>query len=61
MKSFKIRLDLNNKQASYASKHAGLSRQAYNWGLDTCQKVFKNKLKHPSAIDLDKLLSYIIK
>ena len=31
MKSFKTRLELNNKQQTLAMKHAGVARYAYNW------------------------------
>ena len=54
MKSFKIRLEFNNKQKTLARKHAGVARYAYNWGLDICKKAFDSKKKRPSAIDLHK-------
>ncbi len=56
MQSLKIRLELNNKQKTLASKHAGVARHAYNWGLDVCQKAFENKEKRPTSIDLHKKL-----
>ncbi len=56
MKSLKVRLNLNNKQETLAFKHAGVARHAYNWGLETCQKAYKNKEAHLSAIDLHKKL-----
>ncbi len=56
MKSIKIRLELNNEQSTLASKHAGVARHAYNWGLSTCQEAYKNKEKRPSSIDLHKKL-----
>jgi putative transposase len=56
MKGFKIRLELNNKQATLAAKHAGVARHAYNWGLAVCKNAYENKEKRPSAIDLHKKL-----
>jgi len=56
LKSFKTKLDLNNKQRTLAAKHAGVSRHAWNWGLDICLKALDNKEKLPSAIDLHKRL-----
>ncbi len=56
LKGKKIRLELNNKQRTLASKHAGVARHAYNWGVEVCQKAFENKEKMPSAIDLHKKL-----
>lgn len=61
MLSYKIRLDLNNKQATLAKKHAGVARHAYNWGLAQCQVAHQNKVKHPSAIDLHKRLNAEVK
>lgn len=56
MKSLKVRLELNNQQATMAAKHAGCARHAYNWGVAVCQKAFEAKEKIPSAIDLHKKL-----
>ena len=56
MKSIKIRLELNNKQKSYAMQHCGVARHAFNWGLSICKDSLENKVKVPSAIDLHKLL-----
>lgn len=54
--SRKIRLELNNEQATLAAKHAGVARHAYNWGLAVCKKAYEQKEKRPSAIDLHKKL-----
>lgn len=54
MKSIKIRLELNNKQATLANKHAGVARYAYNWGKSVCDTAIQNKEHRPSAIDLHK-------
>ena len=56
MKSYKHRLELNNKQFTLAKKHAGTARHAYNWGLDLCLQRIDADEKLPSAIDLHKLL-----
>lgn len=53
---FKTSLRLNNEQATLASKHAGVARHAYNWGLATCFQALENKEKLPSSIDLHKKL-----
>ena len=45
MKSFKTRLELNNKQTTLANKHAGVARYAYNWAVNVCDASFKNKEK----------------
>ena len=54
MKSIKVRLELNNKQATLANKHAGVARYAYNWGKSVCDNAIQNKEKRPTAIDLHK-------
>lgn len=56
LKSFKTKLDLNNKQRTLAAKHAGVARHAWNWGLDVYIKALDNQEKLPSAIDLHKRL-----
>jgi putative transposase len=61
MKSFKIRLELNNKQSTLARKSAGVARHAYNWGVALCKEKFENKEKIPSAIDLHKQLVATVK
>ncbi|XWK88592.1 MAG: RNA-guided endonuclease TnpB family protein [Phormidium sp.] len=53
-KSFQTKLNLNNQQKTLASKHAGVSRHAWNWGLDICLKAKEAKEKRPTAIDLHK-------
>ncbi len=59
MKSYKIRLELNNKQITLARKHAGVARFAYNWALDKCKKGYEARTesevyKRPSGVDLHK-------
>jgi putative transposase len=60
MKSYKIRLELTNKQVTLAKQHAGASRYAYNWALAKCKQGYENKGENevyhrPSAIDLHKM------
>jgi putative transposase len=56
MKSIKIRLELNNKQVTYALQHCGVARHAWNWGLSICKTALANNKPVPSAIELHKLL-----
>ncbi|MGA9379330.1 MAG: RNA-guided endonuclease TnpB family protein [Phormidium sp.] len=56
LKSFKTRLNLNNKQRTLAAKHAGVARHAWNWGLNICLKAMDASEKLPTAIDLHKRL-----
>lgn len=56
MKSLKVRLELNDKQKSYAMQHCGVARHAWNWALALCKEIEKEKGKLPSSIDLHKLL-----
>ncbi|NJR59146.1 MAG: transposase [Cyanobacteria bacterium CRU_2_1] len=65
---FKTELDLNNEQRTFAAKHAGTARHAWNWGLWLTQNILDHnpanpseKLKFPSAIDLHKLLVAMVK
>lgn len=61
MKSFKHRLELNNKQTTLALKHAGVARHAYNWGVNVCKEASENNAKLPSSINLHKLLVITVK
>jgi putative transposase len=56
LKSFKTKINPNNKQKTLLAKHAGTSRHAWNWGLDVCLKALEKKEKLPTAIDLHKRL-----
>ncbi len=62
----KIRLDLNNKEATYFSKAAGTARFAYNWALNEWNlqyEAWKNdpELPKPSQASLRRLLNSIKK
>lgn len=56
LKGSKHRLELNNKQVTLAFQHAGVSRHAYNWGVQLCKELSEKREKLPSGIDLHKLL-----
>jgi len=60
-KSFKIKLEPNNKQRTLFLKHSGVARHAYNVGLAYCNDLFGQKQKMPTAIDLHKWLVATIK
>lgn len=60
-KSFKIRLEPNNKQATLFLQHCGVARHAYNTGLAYCNDLFKSGEKIPSAITLHKWLVATVK
>lgn len=60
-KSFKIRLEPNNRQTTLFSQHCGVARHAYNVGLAYCNDLFKNGEKTPNAITLHKWLVSDIK
>ena len=60
-KSYKIRLEPNNKQATLFSQHCGVARHAYNVSLAYCNDLFKSGEKIPSAITLHKWLVSDIK
>ncbi|WML89087.1 RNA-guided endonuclease TnpB family protein [Thiothrix lacustris] len=62
--SHKIRLDPNNKQATYFAKAAGTARFAYNWALAEWQTQYAawkedNSLPKPSQFSLRKQLNAI--
>ena len=65
---FKTELQVNNKQRTLLSKHAGTARHAWNSGLSLCKAVLnhnlnnpEDKIKFPSSIDLHKWLVACIK
>ena len=60
-KSYKIRLEPNNKQTTLFSQHCGVARHAYNVGLAYCNDLFKQGEKIPSAITLHKWLIATVK
>jgi putative transposase len=52
LRVYKTELDPNNSQKTYFLKCAGISRFAYNWGLDRKQEEYKAGRKTPTAFDL---------
>lgn len=60
-KSYKIRLEPNNKQLTALKGHAGVSRHAYNQGLNYCNELYDKNINTPTAIDLHKWLVATIK
>lgn len=56
LKGFKTRLNFTKEQEVLASKHAGIARSAYNWGVEVCRKSYEETKKVPSDIDLHKKL-----
>lgn len=56
MKSFKTKLNINNKQETKFLQHSGTARHAWNWGLTLCKDLIYKREQQPSAIDLHKLL-----
>ncbi|WP_442949318.1 RNA-guided endonuclease InsQ/TnpB family protein [Nostoc sp.] len=65
---FKTELKLNNRQRTQLSKHCGVSRHAWNWGLTLTKQILDHnqanvtdKIKFPSAIDLHKWLVALVK
>lgn len=56
MKSFKTKLNINNRQRTKFLQHSGTARHAWNWGLALCRDLIYKKEKTPTAIDLHKLL-----
>lgn len=61
LKGFKTRLNFTKEQEVLAAKHAGISRATYNWGVEQCQKSFKETKKTPSYFTLHKQLNKDVK
>jgi putative transposase len=55
----KIRIYPNNKAISYFNKCFGVSRFAYNWGIDQVKLALSNRAKFLTAYDLSKRLNAI--
>lgn len=56
MKSLKIRLELNNKQKTFALQHCGVARHAWNWGLTICKEILDKQERILSAFELQNKL-----
>jgi putative transposase len=59
--SHKIRLYPNNAQRTHFARACGISRFAYNWGLDQCKTALAEQKAAPSGYDLSKQLNAIKK
>jgi putative transposase len=57
LRAYKIELDVNNKQRTLLSQHAGCARFAYNWALAKKKEAFEKKEKIPNAIELHRELN----
>ncbi|MCV3216703.1 transposase [Plectonema radiosum NIES-515] len=58
--SIKTKLKLNSNQETIMSKHAGIARFTYNWGLATWNNLFKDGLK-PNKYILKKFFNNYVK
>lgn len=65
---FKTELKLNNQQRTQLAKHCGVSRHAWNWGLELTRQILdhnkanpQDKIKFPTAVDLHKWLVALVK
>ena len=58
--SIKTKLKLNKSQATMMSKHAGIARFTYNWGLATWNSLYKDGLK-PNKYLLKKFFNNDVK
>lgn len=56
MRSYKVELDLNDKQRTACLQHAGAARWAYNFGLRRKREAYAAGQKTPTAIDLHREL-----
>jgi len=61
LRAFKTELDLNNRQKTACTQHAGAARWAYNWGLARMIEAYNAGEKTPSAIDLNRELNALKK
>ena len=65
---FKTELKVNQTQRILLTKHAGVARHSWNWGLNLTKQILDNNrenpqgnIKFPSAIDLHKWLVALVK
>ena len=58
-RGYLVELDLNNAQITFAKKHCGAARWAYNWGLKRKQEAYKAGLPTPYAKDLHRELNVL--
>lgn len=60
-RSYKVCLDVNNKQQTLLLQHLGCARWAYNFALQRKKEAFEKKEKIPNNIDLHKELNRLKK
>ncbi len=60
-RSYKIPLKLNNKEKFVFTKHAGVARFAWNWGLALCKEKLDRKELVPNDYELSRILNSIKK
>jgi putative transposase len=56
-RAYQTELDLNDRQITACTRHAGAARYAYNWGLTRKQEAYTATGRSPSAIDLHRELN----
>ena len=61
LRAFKTGLDLNNRQKTACTQHAGAARWATNWGLARKIEAYQKGEKVPTAIDLQRELNVLKK
>jgi putative transposase len=60
-RAYNTELDLNDRQTTACTRHAGAARSASNWGLAREQEAYKATGKSPSASDLHRALNALKK
>jgi len=61
VRSYKVELDLNDRQRTACLQHAGAARWAYNFGLRRKREAYAAGQKTPTAIDLHRELCVLKK
>lgn len=61
MCSYKVQLDVNNKQQTLLYQHLGCARWAFNWALSKKKEAFDKKEKIPNSIELHRELNKLKK
>src|SRR5262245_63670240 len=56
-RAYKTELELNDRQITACTRHAGAARYAYNWGLQRKQEAYRATGNSPSAMELHRELN----
>jgi len=56
-RAYQTELDLNDRQITACTRHAGAARFAYHWGLARKQEAYKATGTSPSAMELHRELN----